>query len=233
MHLIFRSMAKSRVAGGNRATAAGVKQERRIRKNGSFSNIMVVPVNVPHLAGATNGVSGFMNSSGFARYCHEINYGSTSGNLAEILPYVQAVNAVFAKFMPERHEAQMQRVRATKQEWIIKNTAFSTITINRNFRTAVHKDSGDLPEGFGVITAFCAGAFEGGELIFPQYDIAVEIETGDVLLADVHEWHGNAPLVGVEGSYERISTVMYYRRKMHKCGTAKQEVAKRKRKKKR
>jgi hypothetical protein len=73
------------------------------------------------------------------------------------------------------------------------------------------------------------GAFEGGELIFPQYGIAVEIETGDVLLADVHEWHGNAPLVGVDGSYERISTVMYYRRKMLQCGTDEEEAVKKNR----
>jgi len=229
MHPIFRSMAKNSVAGGNRATASGVKQERRVRKNGSLSNIMVVPRNVPHLVGATDGVSGFMDSSGFARYCREINYGGKSGKLAEVLPYIQSVNVVFAEFMPTRYEAQMERVRTTKPEWIIGDTAFSTLTINRNFRTAGHKDSGDLPEGFGVITAFCAGAFEGGELIFPQYGIAVEIETGDVLLADVHEWHGNAPLVGVDGSYERISTVMYYRRKMLQCGTDEEEAVKKNR----
>jgi hypothetical protein len=31
----------------------------------------------------------------------------------------------------------------------------------------------------------------------------------DVLLADVHEWHGNTPLLGVPGGYQRISTVFY------------------------
>lgn len=47
---------------------------------------------------------------------------------------------------------------------------------------------------------------------------------GDVLLADVHEWHGNTPLVPTRWPYERISFVFYYRAKMLECGSAAEEL---------
>jgi hypothetical protein len=39
----------------------------------------------------------------------------------------------------------------------------------------------------------------------------------DVLLADVHEYHGNTTIIGEEGKYQRISTVMYFRTNMRNC----------------
>jgi hypothetical protein len=47
--------------------------------------------------------------------------------------------------------------------------------------------------------------------------------SGDVLLADVHQWHGNTPLILHPGA-ERISIVLYYREKMQYCGTESQEL---------
>ena len=38
----------------------------------------------------------------------------------------------------------------------IPETAFSTITINRNFRTALHRDAGDYKDGFGNLTVINA-----------------------------------------------------------------------------
>ena len=34
-------------------------------------------------------------------------------------------------------------------EFAIGNTAFSTVTINYSWRTALHKDAGDYMDGFG------------------------------------------------------------------------------------
>jgi hypothetical protein len=45
------------------------------------------------------------------------------------------------------------------------------------------------------------------------------------LLADVHEVHGNAPIVGAPGEYERISVVAYARQGMSACASASGEVA--------
>jgi len=141
-----------------------------------------------------------------------------------IKPFIRAVDKVFRDNAPERYAAQLKAVKQTPSEFVIRGTAFTTVTVNRNFRTAAHKDEGDLPEGFGVMSVLSAGNYSGGYLVFPKYRVAVDMRTRDVLLADVHEYHGNTPLVGVEGGFERISTVLYYRSNMRFCGTPAREL---------
>ena len=97
---------------------------------------------------------------------------------------------------------------------------FSTITVNLNFATATHKDVGDLAEGFGVMTCFRSGDYSDGSLVFLKYGLAVNVGTGDVLLADVHQWHGNLPILGEKGAYQRLSCVMYYRSRLPLCPRA-------------
>lgn len=145
----------------------------------------------------------------------------------EMLPFISAVNDVFRDHCPERHAAQMEAVGATHPYWVIPGTAFTTMTVNRNFRTAVHKDEGDLKEGFGVMAVLERGGYAGGYLMFPKYGVAVDMRERDVILADVHEYHANTPIVGVEGEYDRISTVLYYRTNMRHCLSPAQEYARR------
>jgi hypothetical protein len=86
-----------------------------------------------------------------------------------------------------------------------------------------------LREGFGVLTVLHAGTYTGGHLVFPKYRVAVDLRTGGVLLADVHEAHGNTPLIGTPGSFVRLSLVCYYRAGMRACGSASEENARAKR----
>jgi hypothetical protein len=60
------------------------------------------------------------------------------------------------------------------------------------------------------------GQWQGSELVIPQFGLAVNYQPGDLLLGDVHLWHGNAPFV--EGG-ERVTTVLYCRERMHECGS--------------
>ena len=133
-----------------------------------------------------------------------------------VKPYIKAVDGVFKQYQPARWEAQIQRVRLTKADWVITDTSFTSVAVNRGMRTKAHFDEGDLPEGMGVITAL--GNWRGGELIFPKFRVAVAFEPGDVLLCDVHELHANAPIAG-----ERVSSVFFYRRRMVECGTPAEE----------
>ena len=57
------------------------------------------------------------------------------------------------------------------------------------------------------------GDYSGGELIFPEYDICVNIEQGDLLMFNPHIAHCNNPIDG----NGRISFVLYLREKMAEC----------------
>ena len=64
------------------------------------------------------------------------------------LPLIDAADHWFAKLVPDRHKTQLQRAAKTP-DFQIGKTAYSTITVNYNWRTALHKDVGDLADGFG------------------------------------------------------------------------------------
>jgi hypothetical protein len=109
------------------------------------------------------------------------------------LPFIEEVDSCFKTLTPEAYKKQ--RCQANKRKDLrIKNTAFSTITVNRNFRTALHKDSGDFKQGFGNLSVIERGKYSGGYTIFPQYGVGFDVRNGDFLAMDVHEWHANTPL---------------------------------------
>ena len=203
----------------NRGDAAGPGRHRKVKRDGTLSGTLVSPA-------VLSGLAGFYDASKRLPYCRATEF--TANQLERwgmLLPMVREADGVFRREVPDRYESQMRAVRRTSPEFVIGGTAFTTVTLNRNYATRVHKDRGDLREGFGVITVLRAGCYDGCYLVFPQYRVAVDLWTRDVLLADVHEWHGNTEFASYSGRYDRVSAVMYYREGMKDCGTAAHELA--------
>ena len=109
------------------------------------------------------------------------------------LPFIQHINKLFKRLIPESYQKQLDRAN-TKPHLKIPKTSFSTVTINRNFRTAMHRDAGDFKEGFGNLTVIERGKYHGGYTIFPQFGIGINVRTGDFLAMDVHKYHANSEL---------------------------------------
>ena len=122
----------------------------------------------------------------------------------------------------------MDFIGRTNPDFVIRGTSFTTLTVNRNWQTALHTDRGDLPEGFGVLTCLRSGEYEGGFLVMPKYRVAVDMTSGCVLCANVHEWHGNS-VIRHGAKWERITCVFYARKKMIFCGSAADELERAKR----
>lgn len=156
-----------------------------------------------------------------------------------VLPYLKSADQCFKKLVPSRHQTQLTRCRKNPK-YQIGNTAFSTITINYNWRTACHQDRGDLPEGFGNLLVlekdkcvdYPVQSYQGGYIGFPKYGVAVDVRQGDFLAMDVHQYHSNTPIkVGKMCNSEsniknnrqktkkhgRLSIVCYLRKNMLKC----------------
>ena len=138
-------------------------------------------------------------------------------------PFVEEVSRQFQALAPERWAAQRAFVDGVAPDFYIPNTVFTTITVNRNWRTYAHTDPDDFRPGFGVMAVAEKGHFAGCELIFPKYRIAVDMRSGGLLLADVHELHGNGPLV-VRPPHQRLSFVFYARERMDVCGSIAEEL---------
>ena len=133
----------------------------------------------------------------------------------KVTPFLQSINQQFKNLMPSQYKKQLARARKTN--FVIDKTAFSTVTINHNWRTAVHCDSGDYKEGFGNLVVCEKGKYQGGYTGFPQFGVAFNVRQGDFLAMDVHQWHGNTKLKGNPDKFTRMSVVCYLREKMVRC----------------
>ena len=141
----------------------------------------------------------------------------------QCLPYIKCVDEFFKQYAPARYKIQKKMAENSSKDFIIKDTAFSTVTVNKNFRTAGHYDNGDLKEGFGNLGVISQGSYDGGITVIPKYGIGLDLQDGDLAIFDVHELHGNTEIIR-KGFYERISVVCYYREKMIYCGNADYEL---------
>lgn len=137
------------------------------------------------------------------------------------VPFLQTLDRAFADLLPQRHTAQKEFVSKLDEHFRIADTVFTTLTINKTFRTAAHLDAGDYGPGFSNLLVLSNdGDFTGGYLIIPEFKIAVNVRPGDLLLIANHTAiHGNTPIVLGSEASERISIVAYAREDLSSLGT--------------
>ena len=152
------------------------------------------------------------------------------------MTYINKTDEFFKELLPNRYAAQKRVAETIDPQLRIGDTAFTTVTINNNFRTACHRDAGDLKEGFGNLSCTGKGEWDGGYTILPEYRVGAKLNPGDVLIMDVHQIHGNTAIreknTGKEAKFignkrnedfkvdfERISLVCYLRENMTICGS--------------
>jgi hypothetical protein len=136
-------------------------------------------------------------------------------------PFLQKLSDGFKQLLPERFAKQKEACDKMDPKFIIPGTVFTTATVNKTFRTAAHRDAGDLNEGFSNLTVVSNnGKYKGGYLVLPEYKVAVNIRPGDLLLINNHEGiHGNTEMTVEDPEAERISFVCYFREKMLELGS--------------
>ncbi len=212
------------------------KWSTRYMQNGKVSKMLVNNV-------VASGVIGYYEKTPFlGQPCRMTGY--TRRGLKQFyhgIPYLEAIDTQFKRLVPDAHKKQLTAVRKQPM-YQIADTAFSTLTINMNFRTALHKDAGDFAEGFGNLSVIEWGKYHGGETLFPRFGVGFNLRTGDFVAMDVHEWHCNAALyetaedkkfnetipdirtrdsetgvVGSDEKFQRISFVCYFREKIANC----------------
>jgi hypothetical protein len=129
-----------------------------------------------------------------------------------MVPLFQELNQWYKKVSPFYYKIQKKEARHIEPSLLIKNTVFSTVTVNRDWRTATHTDRGNFSDAMSCI-AVLGEKFNGGYLGFPRYRIAVDVGPGDVILMDGHEPHGNTEMT-IEKDGCRFSMVCYLREDM-------------------
>lgn len=199
--------------------AASGSSHKRIRKDGSIANTTVGNF-------VESGNVGFMDSSAMVRYCRKTAFARNYfDKFTAGIPFVEEVDRLYEELAPEHYAIQKKYALATNKNYRIGDTVFTTVTVNRNFMTAVHKDSGDLPQGFGNLCVYREGHYDGGFFCLPEYRVAIDMQTTDMLFVDVHHWHGNTPIKNASDDWLRIAFVMYMREYMVACKGPSEELA--------
>jgi hypothetical protein len=140
-------------------------------------------------------------------------------------PFLQTLDRGFAELLPQRHGAQRAAADKIDPAFLVSQTVFTTITVNKTFRTAAHRDAGDFSNGLSNLLVLSNnGNYSGGYLILPEVRVAVNVRPGDLLLVNNHEYiHGNTPIVLQDETAERVSLVCYLREKMLELGSKEYE----------
>lgn len=163
-------------------------------------------------------IVGYMDRTVMMPFCRRTQYTRDEiEKFEKALPYIKEVSDNYKKLTPKNWEYQNEYAKATNKNFVIKDTVFTTVTINKDWQTAVHKDSGDLEKGFGNLSCYKTKGLKGGYFVLPEWKIAFDLDNCDLLLVDVHQWHGNTVIEKETEQDERISFVMYYRENMIKC----------------
>jgi hypothetical protein len=223
---LFAVLSRVSTYSDNRGDASGkLMKTTRSSKTGGAGTNRVPPVVYGYFYSS---IYGYMDRDSRRNGCRQT---AISSQMPETWHLVGALARECAReyeqAAPAEFYAQAAYCANVSPDFLIAGTPYTTITINRNFRTAYHRDAGDLcGEGLGLsnITAFWRGNASGSLLVFPAFRVAVELGTGDFLAMDAHEIHGNTPIAGIPGAFDRFSMVLYVRAKMMECGTAEEEL---------
>tara|TARA_R100001463_G_scaffold136315_2_gene201408 strand:+ start:1012 stop:1932 length:921 start_codon:yes stop_codon:yes gene_type:complete len=226
----YKNMEPAAKLTNNRGAASG-----GVRNLGTLSDGKLSKMNYVYPEGTTDfsnknrlqvrsGIAGYFDRNAHYDFCRTTAFNKKNiDKFKKAMPLINEVDKGFKEFVPERYKKQKEMIRATNPNYRIGDTAFTTITINKDYRTAYHYDAGDYPLGFGNLVAYCRD-IEPMYLVLPRYGIGVNLDSNDLLLLDVHELHGNTEFIPKSENAVRLSFVMYYRENMWRCLSPKEEL---------
>jgi hypothetical protein len=196
-----------------RATAAGSLSLPRIRKDGTLGERSAVPKRVLKVLkkqGVRHGMLGYLDATP-DKSCHKTPLTKNHPKMLDRnKTLIEMVDKLYEQYLRQTYATQWAEVEKVPR-WRLWDTAFTTIYLAKNFRTAYHRDSGNLK---GVMTALMPmGHFSGGELVLPRWRIAFALKPGDLLFFDPQQLHGNLPFEG-----KRLSAAFYCERRIADCG---------------
>lgn len=175
-----------------------------------------------------SGLAGFFDRYPRIPYGRATSYTQRNFSTYEkCYPFMRKLASKFRELLPRRYSVQESVANQIDERFRVAgtDTPFTTITVNKNFRTAAHRDAGDLNQGFSNLTVVAKDKeWSNGFLVLPEFRVAVDVRPGDVLLINNHAGiHGNVELRPPEGKtiedMERISLVCYFREKMSDLGS--------------
>jgi hypothetical protein len=168
-----------------------------------------------------SGIAGYVDGFGHYPFCQTTAFTRDDlAGWASLDDYIRANDKVLRDACPDHHAERLLLRERIHPYWRITGTVFTTLTVNFNYRSAVHRDDGNL--GLSVLAVIRKGHYTGGILVLPKWRVGVDLGHRDVVIADLAtEFHANTAMIG--RAFYRMSTVLYLRAGMLECGTPAEE----------
>lgn len=139
-------------------------------------------------------------------------------NFKYITELAEIVGAKYAEHLPEDFKKDLKTVRdLVHEDYLFKGLPFTTFNANVNQIIKYHLDSGNVKGVMSNVLISRRGV-AGGELVFPEYDIALSQEDGYYSVFDGQsEIHGVAECKFMARDAYRCSFVFYTLDQMKHC----------------
>lgn len=141
---------------------------------------------------------------------------------AASLPFFRGIDATLRAALPVHHAIMRERA-SLHPRWTIDGTALSTVTVNVDYESRYHYDTGDFENGVSTLTVRERGRYDGGFLVLPRLRLAFDVRDGDVLLFRAHkELHGNTAITKHTPDARRTSFVTYLKHALARATNARE-----------
>ena len=132
---------------------------------------------------------------------------------------------IYKKHLPEIYDNDLAAVRQlVNDDYRLTDTPYTTVNINVNHAIKYHRDSGNIKGSYSNVLILKKNC-KGGELVLPEYRIALEQSDGALcIFRGQEEIHGVMPITPYTDDFYRASIVYYTMAQLKHCYPYKEEV---------
>lgn len=146
-------------------------------------------------------------------------------NFNKLFTFQDTLCEIYKKYLPELYEYDLNKAKElVDEDYRLVDTPYTTANINVNHAIKYHTDSGNIKGSYSnvlILKEYCTG----GELVLPDYRIALEQSDGALcIFRGQEEIHGVMPLKPYKENFYRASIVYYTLAQLQHCYPYKEEV---------
>ena len=146
-------------------------------------------------------------------------------NMKRLMSFQKILCDVYKEHLPELYNKDLEFVRKNvDDDYRLVDTPYTTVNINVNHAIKYHKDNGNVKGSYSNVLILKENCF-GGELVLPEYGIALEQSDGALcIFKGQEEIHGVMPIMPITDDFYRASIVFYTLAQLKHCYPYKEEV---------
>ena len=147
-------------------------------------------------------------------------------NFNKLFTFQKTLCDIYKKHLPELYEYDLAKAKElVDDDYRLIDTPYTTANINVNHAIKYHKDNGNIKGSFSNVLILKENC-NGGELVLPEYRIALEQADGALcIFKGQEEIHGVMPIKPYKENFYRASIVYYTLAQLQHCYPYKEEVS--------